>query len=205
MYRQRNATKRRATAVDRWANNNMTLQKICRAIDIESQDWRDYCVWRKRQFSSFDSLDSKLRNSMFDIAYDEDWKHTVTNGSYLTDVINDYNFAQHCAERCGADEILVFDFIENENSTRHILGYEILDGEFSYSLLTNFGNDIDIVNRCLGQNGLIPNKNLAQDVHLWFLDNMPTDHHVIDSRIFTVYETIAQHAPPAGRGEAPRP
>ena len=65
----------------------------------------------------------------------------------------------------------------------------------------NFGNDITIVNDCLGPNGLIYGKNTALEVHRWFVDNMPDDNHVIGSRLFTVYDRIAQQGTAADRHE----
>jgi hypothetical protein len=159
---------------------------------MSSQEWRNYCLWRKHDFATFDSLDSRMHNSMFTIEDDDSWNYVVTNGGYLTDVVNDYAYAQRYARQCEADEILMFDFAENVDSSLHVAGYDILDGGFRYSLLTNFGNDITIVNECLGSNGLIHDKNRAMEVHRWFLDNMPDDNHVVGSRLFVVYNRLAQ-------------
>lgn len=166
----------------------MSLHKICKSIDMSSQEWRDYCLWRKREFMSFDSLDSTIRNSMFSVEEDEDWNYIVSSNYYWTDVVNDFAFAQRYARRCGADEILMFDFADNVETSLHITGYDILDGGFRYSLLTNFGYDNAIVDDCLGPNGLIHNRDKALEVHRWFLDNMPEDSHVIGSRLFAVYD-----------------
>lgn len=174
----------------------MSLHKICKSVDMSSQEWRNYCLWRKHEFTAFDSLDSTIHNSMFTIEDEDYWNYAVTNGDHLTDVVNDYVYAQRCARQCGADEILVFDFAENADASLHVAGYDILDGGFSNSLLTNFGNDIAIVNDCLGPNGLIHDKNKALEVHRWFLDNMPDDNHVIGSRLFVVYGKIAQQDAP---------
>ncbi len=170
---------------------------------MSSQEWRNYCLWRKREFTSFDSLDSTIHNSMFSVEEDDDWNYSVSNGHYLTDVANDFAYAQRYAQRCGADEILIFDFVDNEDATLHVVGYDILDGAFNYSLLTNFGNDITIVNDCLGPNGLIRDKDKALEVHRWFMNNMPDDHHVIGSRLFTVYDKFVQQDVPSNRSLPP--
>ena len=166
---------------------------------MASQEWRDYCLWRQKEFSEFESLDSIIHNSLFTPEEDDDWNYVVTNNQYLTDVVNDFAFAQRYAQRVGADEILIFDFVENEGTARHILGYDILDGAFSFSLLTNFGNDIAIVNDCLGPSGLIVRADQAAQVHEWFRSQMPDDPHVVGSRLFKVYEKAAQ------QGAAPLP
>ncbi len=167
----------------------MTLHKVCMAIDTSSDEWRQYCLWRNYNFTGFASLDSSLRKSAFSPSSDEDWQHAVTNGQYLTGVVSDFSHALSHARKIGADEILRFDFAEHEVSSEGVLGYEILDGAFDFSLLTNFGNDISIVNNCLSRHGLINQKNQAILVHQWFKDHMPDDDHVIGSRIFAVYET----------------
>ena len=173
----------------------MSLHKICKSVNLSSQEWRSYCLWRNLEFTSFDSLDSTIHNCL---NYEEDtdyWNFAVTNGNYLTDVVNNFDYAQRIARRSGADEILMFDFLEDEDSSRSV-GYDILDGAFIFSLLTNFGNDISIVNECLGSNGLIHDKEMAEKVHLWFMNNMPHDPHVIGSRLFSVYEKYAQQDGP---------
>jgi hypothetical protein len=144
-----------------------------------------------------------MRNSMILVEDEEFWNHFVSNSGYLTDVVNDFSYAKRLAQRCGADEILMFDFMENEDTSRHVVGYDILDGGFRYSLLTNFGNDIPIVNDSLGPNGLIHEQEKAREVHRWFMENMPDDPHVIGSQLFTVYETFTQEAVAPNRSLPP--
>lgn len=166
----------------------MSLHKICKSVDMLSEEWRSYCQWRERDFTSFDSLDSTLRNSRIDVEDEEFWNYCVSSSRYLTDVVNDFGYAQRFAQRCDADEILMFDFLDSEDASRQVIGYDLLDGGFRYSLLTNFGNDFTIVNDSLGPNGLIPDKEKAREIHGWFMENMPDDPHVIGSRVFAVYE-----------------
>lgn len=131
---------------------------------------------------------------MIDTDDEEFWNYSVSTDGYLTDVVSEFDYAQRYAKRCGADEILMFDFVEDEDSALCIVGYDVLDGAFRYSLLTNFGNDIKIVNDCLGSNALIPDKDKAQEVHQWFLKEMPNDPHVLGSRVFAIYaKQNAQH------------
>lgn len=154
---------------------------------------KKYCLWRNYNFREFESLDSNIHNSIFKAKNEEDWTFSISNGIHLTDIISDNQHAEKCAKRLHADEILNFDFIESENPSCDIIGYEILDCAFSYSLLTNFGNDIDIVNICLARNALIRHKEQAELVHKWFLDHMTNDPHVMGSRIFVVYKKSAWH------------
>ena len=172
----------------------MTLHKICNKINKNNQSWQKYCLWRNYNFTEFESLDSHLHNSIYKVSSDQDWEYAVTNGMYLTDIISNYEYAVKRALELKADEILNFDYIENEINEQNRIGYEILDCNFSYSLLTNFGNDIKIVNNCLAKNALIRHKNQAIDVHNWFLKEMAQDAHVQGSKIFVVYEKSAQQA-----------
>jgi len=32
----------------------MSLHKICKSINMSSQEWRNYCLWRKHDFATFD-------------------------------------------------------------------------------------------------------------------------------------------------------
>lgn len=165
----------------------MSLYKICKPIDYEANEWKDYCAWRNRVFTEFRSLDSTIQNSVFEPTEDSDWDFLVYTDEYLTDVVNDLNFARSYAERMDAQVILSFDFIENAENDREVVGYDILDGALSFSLLTNFGNDISIVNKHLDTSGLIPVKSTAIAVHEWFLSKMPQGSHVIGSKICSVY------------------
>jgi len=169
----------------------MTLHKLCKNIDFSSKAWKEYCQWRNYSFTSFESLDSSLWNSNFNPVSDEDWRHAIINGDILTDVVRDIEYALTLAKASGADTVLNFDFL-NDEKTENVIGYEILDGSFSYSLLTNFGNNISPVNDCLGRNGLIRHRFQAINVHTWFLENMPSDGHVKGSMIFAVYKQSAQ-------------
>lgn len=68
-----------------------------------------------------------------------------------------------------------------------MLGYDILDGDNSYSLLTNFGNELAIVNDNVSNIGLIPDLEVAQKVFDWLCENMYNDAHVVGAKIVKVY------------------
>ena len=168
----------------------MSLHKICKSIDFDTKEWKDYCTWRNKNFTEFKSLDSTIQNSIFEPKLDNDWSYVVDTGKYLTDVVNDLDFAKSCSERLEAQIILSFDFVDSTDQDREIIGYDILDGALNYSLLTNFGSDISIVNKHLDTNGLISNRANAIEVHEWFLSEMPDDAHVQGSKTCSVYQQI---------------
>ncbi len=166
------------------------MHKICKSINFHAKEWHDYCNWRKRQFTEFKSLDSTLQNSIFTPQLDHDWNFAVNTGNFLTDVVNDLNFAKSYCVRQDAQIILSFDFIDNADPNRQTIGFDILDGALDYSLLTNFGNDISIVNKYLDTSGLISSREDVIKVHQWFLSEMPNDGHVHGSKICAVYPEI---------------
>lgn len=123
------------------------------------------------------------------MAVDADWEYAYTVGSILTDVITDVNYAIEVKARYNDSIIERFDFIETQNGDEtDIVGYDILDGEMSYSLLTNFGNDIAQVDSILTRNGLVRHKRQVLDLHNWFLGEFANDGHVDGSRIVCVYK-----------------
>jgi len=166
----------------------MSLYKICKSIDYDSKEWKDYCSWRNKDFNEFKSLDSTIQKSIFEPKLDSDWSFVVNTGQYLTDVVNDLEFAKEYSKRVEAQSILSFDFIDSTAQNREVIGYDILDGALSYSLLTNFGSNINIVNKHLNDSGLISNKADAIRVHKWFSSEMPDDAHVEGSKICSVYQ-----------------
>jgi len=167
------------------------MYKTCKSIDYQSSEWQNYLAWRKMPFTSFESADSSLNQFNFVPLENDDWKHIVTIENFLTDLVTDLDHAMWYAKKHDFDTLIELDFVEQEDPQRNKLGYDILDGDYSYSLLTNFGNDIEIVNENLSRNALVPDKNAALKVHEWFLENMPTDPHVQGSRIFTIYRKIS--------------
>ena len=168
----------------------MGLYKIGRSVDYSSRGWLGYCDWRKFQFTSFDSLDSSINECESDTDDDEYWDYCVSMGEFLTDVVSDLVYAERMARRMSADVILPFDFLDSGDDTQDVVGYDILDGALDFSLLTNFGNDIAIVNDHLGGNGLIRDREIVVEIHRWFLEHLEEDGHVIGSQICAVYGKI---------------
>ncbi|MGJ8654905.1 MAG: hypothetical protein ACSHX6_00535 [Akkermansiaceae bacterium] len=168
----------------------MGLFKVCKPIDYSSQGWLEYCEWRRFPFTSFDSLDSSLNECEVDRDDDEYWSYCVSRGEFLTDVVNDLSYAKSMARRVKADVVLQFDFLDRVDDSLGVVGYDILDGALDYSLLTNFGNDFAIVNKHLGGNGLIEDREKVVEIHRWFLEHLEDDGHVIGSEVCAVYGKI---------------
>ena len=166
------------------------MYKVVKRSPFSKDEWKSYILWRNYNFSSFESIDSQLRKSQFEPKCDEDWEYVITAGTILTDVISDLNFAKKYCEMLNECIVIGFDYIDQIQGDKTILGYDILDGEMSYSLLTNFGNDIKIVNNVLSNNALIKTVVHASDVHVWFIKNKKDDPHVVGSKIVAVYGSV---------------
>ena len=160
--------------------------KIVKPIKYNSKEWHDYIIWRNYNFTDFRSIDSILRNSQYEAVTEEDFENTLIINGVCTDVISNLAYAKRIKHRYDGIEIEVFDFIELEIPNGDIVGYDILDGDLSYSLLTNFGNDIMVINSCLTRNGLIRHFDQVKIVHNWLKNNMGRDNHVIGSRIVAI-------------------
>jgi hypothetical protein len=166
----------------------MSLHKICNNIDYGSDKWKSYCLWRNYSFREYRSLDSIINDVIEFEIEDGDWNSAVFNGDLLTDVICGSSYANKYALKLNAEIVLNFDYIENENPSERIMGYDILDGNFSYSLLSNFGNNVKVVNANLSGNALVRSRDVVIDIHKWFQNNMKDDAHVSNSKIFVVYD-----------------
>ena len=170
------------------SEEKMVMYKICQKISFGSKEWLEYILWRNFNFQSFESLDSTLRKSFFLPKTEDDWKYALTIGKIMTDVVTDLKKKKKYCQLHSGDEIAVFSFLEDEREG--CIGYDILDGELNYSLLTNFGNDDKIVNACLSRNALIRHKFQVLQVHEWWISTMGNDPHVQGSKIVAVYESI---------------
>ena len=81
--------------------------------------------------------------------------------SYLTD----FDYAHQTHIRIGSGSLIGFAYSEHDETNEGFLGCDIIDGYSDVSLLTNWGNDeVEIVNRALGSNALVPT--LAQVVSI---------------------------------------
>jgi hypothetical protein len=67
------------------------------------------------------------------------------------------------------------------------LGFDLLEGDGSISLLTNFGNDFDYINRALAANALILDFETVAEIRLTLMQALPQDPHVKGCRIVSVY------------------
>ena len=67
------------------------------------------------------------------------------------------------------------------------LGYDLIDGSNDVSLLTNWGNDVGIVNRSISNTGLIRSRSVIEEVKDELLNAFGTDGHVDGCKVVSVY------------------
>lgn len=162
--------------------------KVVKKIDYSSPEWHDYIIWRNYNFEKFESVDTILNESLFTPETQEDWLN-VYHEDFMTDIITNFDYANNVKQKIANSRIQIFCELE-EDFTTQLLGYDILDGYFSYSLLTNFGNDIKTVNSHLSKIGLIKDINIVEQAFEWFQKNMGNDNHVFNSKIVKVFSPI---------------
>tara|TARA_B100001093_G_scaffold376024_1_gene361174 strand:+ start:181 stop:726 length:546 start_codon:yes stop_codon:yes gene_type:complete len=153
----------------------------------EGEAWSSYCEWRGIQFKSFDSIDGILRPSLIDTPSDEDWNYIV-NESYKLHLMTDIEYAKKKHKEIGQGCIIGLKFEDHQIKDEGLLGFDIIDGYCDVSLLTNWGNDIEIVNQNLDANALVSNYEVACEIHGYLKENYSDDNHVEDCEIISVYK-----------------
>jgi hypothetical protein len=150
--------------------------------------WTNYPEWRGMLFERFDSLDGILRKSLFTPESTEDWDHVVCE-DFMVSYLTDLDYAHETHSRIGAGSLMGFAYSEHDESDEGFLGYDIIDGYCDVSLLTNWGTDIEIVNRALGPNALVPTLAQVDGIYNFLASNHGDDNHVEGCRIISVYST----------------
>jgi len=148
--------------------------------------WKNYLEWRGLNFKRFDSLDGMLRPSLFTPETVDDWDHVVCD-NFMIDFMNDRDFAQRAHSRIGAGDLVGFTYEDHDQEDPGFLGYDIIDGYSDISLITNWGNDVEIINRALASNALLATIDDANRIHDYLINNHAKDPHVEDCKIISIY------------------
>ena len=154
----------------------------------DGEAWTHYLEWRSIHFERFDSLDGMLRQSLFTPESIDDWDHVVCR-NFMVSYLKDFDYAQQVQLRIGAGSLMGFSYSEHDESDEGFLGYDIIDGYCDISLLTNWGNDVEMVNRALGSNALVPTLGQVESIHAFLTSHHGDDNHVKDCRVISVYST----------------
>ena len=153
----------------------------------DGKGWESYCGWRGIKFERFDSIDGILRPNLFQVPDDDDWPHIV-NESFMLHFITEYAYAQRKLSQIGRGDLVGVRFEEHEPEAEGFLGFDLIDGDCNVSLLTNWGHDIEIVNRYLASNALVPRLDEISEIHAELKREWATDGHVEGSRIVSIYD-----------------
>lgn len=158
---------------------------IVQKIDYTSDQWLNYVSWRNCNFENFESVDCHINKILFNPITKEDWSN-VHQEDFKTHLIDNVEYAIKVNKRIPNSRIQAFSLL-SESSELQLLGYDILDSGNSYSLLTNFGNELAIVNLHISKVGLISDLGVAQKIFDWLCKNMSSDDHVVGAKIVKVY------------------
>jgi hypothetical protein len=154
----------------------------------DGEAWTRYLEWRGVHFERFDSLDGILRKRLFTPESAEDWKHVACE-NFMLNYLTDFDYARQMHAQIGAGSLMGLSYSEHDETNMGFLGYDIIDGYCDVSLLTNWGNDVEVVNRSLGSNALVPTLALVQRIHEFLTSHHGDDSHVDGCQIVSVYST----------------
>ncbi len=80
------------------------------------------------------------------------------------------------------------EFVNHDENNPFFLGYDLIDGDYHVSLLTNWGNDVEIINQSLQENALIKEFNIIQNIKSHVISKYPNDGHVLNCKIVSIYD-----------------
>ncbi len=157
----------------------MTFYAILKSFSPADGDaWTNYCQWRGIEFKAFHSIDGMLRPSPFDgPVSDEDWDHVV-NTSFMLSYFTGRDYAAQKLLELGEGELQEIRLEDHDESSPHFLGYDVFDFRDHISLLTNWGNDIEVINQALTMFALLPTLSSAQSILAHLLEFHGSDGHL---------------------------
>jgi hypothetical protein len=148
----------------------------------DGEVWTNYCQWRGIKFKAFHSIDGMLRPSLFNgPETNEDWGH-VLNASFMLSYFTDCDYAAQKLRALGEGELQEIRQEDHDESSPHFLGYEVFDFRDKISFLTNWGNDIEVINQALTDYALLPTLSSAQSILTHLLEAHGSDGHLQPSQ-----------------------
>ncbi|WP_154650817.1 hypothetical protein [Reinekea blandensis] len=165
--------------------------KVVKKFGLDfGSDWSSYKEWRNFEFSSFESVDALLRPDLFEPKSDEDWDNCV-NEDYKLNLITNLEYAAKVHSRFKNSDLVGVE-IELETppkETTELLGFDILDEYCQVSLLTNWGNNNDVIDTSLCKNGLIGDFSEALKIRNYLRKDFKEDGHAEFCGIWAIYTT----------------
>jgi len=161
--------------------------------------WTSYCAWRGIQFERFDSIDSILRPSLCQKPEKDDWSHIV-NENFMLHYFTDFDYAAAKQTKIGKGDLVGVEFHDHDEASQDFLGFDLIDSYHDVSVLTNWGNDVEIVNRAISKTGLIYTRASIEEVRRELLRSHGNDAHVAGCEIVSIYKSK-----PANKALVPTP
>jgi hypothetical protein len=149
--------------------------------------WTSYCAWRGIHFERFHSIDGILRPNLFTQLIDEDWAHIV-NADYMLHFITDWDYAIKKQSEIGRGELVGVAFDQHDENAVDFLGFDLIDSYFDVSLLTNWRNDVDIINCSISANGLVCSSSSIKNIQHELLRSFGSDPHIEGCKIVSIYK-----------------
>jgi hypothetical protein len=153
----------------------------------DGEAWRSYCKWRGIQFERFDSIDGMLRPKFFMPESDEDWQHVV-NENFKLHYFTDLEYARKKQDEIGRGVLVGLSFDCHEENDAAFRGYDLFDVRSVISLLTNWGNDVEIINAALMPNALIRDLGTVTRIRDELIATHEMDGHVEWCEIVSIYD-----------------
>lgn len=158
--------------------------------DIEQ--WREYISFSGLvQIEAFCSLDGMFNDSLFTPESIEDWDNCV-NEDYKIDMITTLDYAKVIAEKHPGAHIfgLIVDPQQTEMpKDEQLLGYDILDYDYSTSLLTNWGVFPDPFDKSrINRFGLLDEAAEAYAIRAQLRVNYADDSHAGACEVIAVFD-----------------
>lgn len=164
--------------------------KIVEKFGSECGDrWRDYLKWRGLNLTGFDSVDAILRPDLFEPQSSEDW-HNCLNADFKLSLITDLGYANRILDRYENPDLVGVEIELEQNYVPQagLLGFDIIDGYCSVSLVTNWGTDEKgIIDQNVMPNGLIRELGRALELRDTLRQSFPEDAHAEICEVWAVY------------------
>ncbi len=153
--------------------------------------WSSYLQWRGlTHLTRFDSIDGIIRPTLFAPKTEVDWQNCV-NEDFRTDLITSLSFARDVFSRFQNAGIVGIepDVDIGHTPAEGFVGYDILDGDSSVSLLTNWGTDTERISTpYIVENGLILNLERALAIKDKLRKDFSKDGHAGRCTVWAVYK-----------------
>jgi hypothetical protein len=163
------------------------LYTIIKSFSATNDSWDSYCHWRGLNFAKFDSIDGLLRPSLFVPKTTEEGLRTcpdVGNFNYLTD----REYAEKKWHEIGSGDLVALRFSDHDEKQKGFLGFDLVDGYYDVSLLTNWGNDNELINQVISSNALVSRLEKIVAVQNHVFESYSDDAHAADCHIVSIYD-----------------